>query len=73
MNAVCPGFTHSEIVDAAFETHPEVLNQFIRDNVPMQRVADAIEIARVVLWLCSDDASFITGQALAPDGGWLSR
>ena len=37
------------------------------------RGRDSIEIARVVLWLCSDDASFITGQALAPDGGWLAR
>ena len=73
INAVCPGFTHSEAVDAALDAFPEMMNKFIADNVPMQRVADSIEIARVVLWLCSDDASFITGQAIAPDGGWLSR
>jgi A-factor type gamma-butyrolactone 1'-reductase (1S-forming) len=73
INAVCPGFTHSEAVDAALEARPEMLNKFIADNVPMQRVGDSIEIARAVLWLCSDEASFITGQALAPDGGWLSR
>lgn len=72
INAVCPGWTHSEIVDAALEAYPEV-RKLIADQVPMQRVADSIEIARVAMWLCSDEASYITGQALAPDGGWLAR
>ena len=72
INAVCPGWTHSEIVDAALEAYPAV-NQLIAEQVPMQRVADSIEIARVVMWLCSDEASYITGQAIAPDGGWLAR
>ena len=68
INAVCPGWTHSEIVDAALEAYPAV-NQLIAEQVPMQRVADSIEIARVVMWLCSDESSYITGQAIAPDGG----
>ena len=72
INAVCPGWTHSEVVDAALEAYPAV-NQLIAEQVPMQRVADSIEIARVVMWLCSDEASYITGQAIAPDGGWLAR
>ncbi len=72
VNAVCPGWAHSEVVDAALEAYPEMLDR-IRQWVPMERVADSVEIARVVLWLCSEDASYITGQALAPDGGWLAR
>lgn len=72
INAVCPGWTHSEIVDAALEAYPAV-NQLIAEQVPMQRVADSIEIARVVMWLCSEESSYITGQAIAPDGGWLAR
>ena len=72
INAVCPGWTHSEAVDAALEAYPAV-NQLIAEQVPMQRVADSIEIARVVMWQCSDESSYITGQAIAPDGGWLAR
>ncbi len=72
VNAVCPGWTHSEIVDEALEAYPEMVER-IKNWVPMERVAETIEVARVVLWLCSDDASYVTGQALAPDGGWLAR
>ena len=39
------------------------------DETPMHRGADPVEIARAVVWLASDDASFITGQTLAIDGG----
>lgn len=72
VNAVCPGWTHSEVVDSALEAYPEMMER-IRQWVPMERVADGIEVARLALWLCSDEASYITGQAIAPDGGWLTR
>jgi A-factor type gamma-butyrolactone 1'-reductase (1S-forming) len=39
------------------------------EETPMHRGADPVEIARAVAWLASDDASFITGQTLAIDGG----
>lgn len=72
VNALCPGWTHSEIVDAALDAYPDVMG-LIRQWVPMERVAETVEVARVALWLCSSEASYITGQALAPDGGWLAR
>jgi NAD(P)-dependent dehydrogenase (short-subunit alcohol dehydrogenase family) len=40
--------------------------------VPIERIAEPEEIAQAVLWLCSDDASFVTGHAMIVDGGWLA-
>ena len=45
-----------------------------RANVhPMGRVGEPEEVADAVLWLCSDAASFVTGQTLAIDGGYVAR
>lgn len=73
VNAICPGWTHSEMVDPALEAMPDVLNGLIAQDVPMGRVADAAEIARAVLWLCSDESSYVTGTLLVADGGWMAR
>jgi NAD(P)-dependent dehydrogenase (short-subunit alcohol dehydrogenase family) len=73
VNALCPGWTHSEMVDGALEAHPEVGTKITTVDVPMARIADPIEIARVAVWLCSDDAGYVTGQAFAPDGGWTAQ
>ncbi len=72
VNAVCPGWTHSEMVDPAFDAFPNEMAKRIED-VPMGRAADAVEIAQAVLWLCSDEARFVTGQELAPDGGLTAK
>ncbi|HYU24228.1 MAG TPA: SDR family oxidoreductase, partial [Thermoanaerobaculia bacterium] len=40
---------------------------------PMERLGSPREIAEAILWLCSDAASFVTGEALAVDGGFLAR
>lgn len=73
VNAVCPGWTHSEMVDPALEAMPDVLGGLIAQDVPMGRVADAAEIARAVLWLCSEESSYVTGTTLTADGGWTAR
>jgi NAD(P)-dependent dehydrogenase (short-subunit alcohol dehydrogenase family) len=73
VNALCPGWTHSEMVDTALAAHPEVGTRITTVDVPMGRIADPVEIARVAVWLCSDDAGYVTGQALAPDGGWTAQ
>jgi NAD(P)-dependent dehydrogenase (short-subunit alcohol dehydrogenase family) len=73
VNAICPGWTHSEMVDPALEAMPEVLGGLIAQDVPMGRVADASEIARAVLWLCSNESSYVTGTSLTADGGWTAR
>lgn len=74
VNAVCPGFTHSEMVDKAIdELPPEYIEEKIIKHTPLGRIAETQEIADVVLWLCSDESSYVTGQAIAPDGGWLAK
>lgn len=73
VNAICPGFTHTELVDAAIEAIPALFEKLLTNDIPMGRIAEAEEIVNAVLWLCSEEASFVTGQALAPDGGWLAK
>ena len=74
VNAVCPGFTHSEMVDKAIDELPaDYIDEAIIKHTPMGRIAETSEIADVVLWLCSSESSYVTGQAIAPDGGWLAK
>jgi NAD(P)-dependent dehydrogenase (short-subunit alcohol dehydrogenase family) len=72
VNAVCPGETLTE--EAQGEMTPEdegVIHEYLR-RIPMRRVGRADEQAAAVLFLASDEASFITGETLLVDGGELS-
>lgn len=73
VNAVSPGITRSELSTPALEAMPDEFNAQIQRNVPLGRIAEAEEIGRAVLWLCSTEASFVTGQSVVVDGGWLIR
>jgi NAD(P)-dependent dehydrogenase (short-subunit alcohol dehydrogenase family) len=68
VNAVAPGTTLTAMLDRD-ETKMPGFKQAEIDGTPMHRGADPVEIARAVVWLASDDASFITGQTLVVDGG----
>jgi NAD(P)-dependent dehydrogenase (short-subunit alcohol dehydrogenase family) len=71
INAVCPGATRTRMLANWFQD-PKV-EAFILSRHPIGRIAEPEEIARVVLFLASDDASFIVGQALAVDGGLTAQ
>jgi NAD(P)-dependent dehydrogenase (short-subunit alcohol dehydrogenase family) len=73
VNAVCPGWTHSEMVDPALAALPAVFDSIVTNEIPMRRIGDAVEIARSVLWLCSDESSYVTGHSLVVDGGQRAR
>lgn len=72
VNAVCPGVIRTGMTERAVAQRPE-RETFINNLHPMGRIGEPDEIAATALWLCSPAASFITGQALAVDGGMLAR
>jgi NAD(P)-dependent dehydrogenase (short-subunit alcohol dehydrogenase family) len=72
VNAVCPGVIHTEMIDRVTGRDPAIEQQFVNME-PMGRMGTPQEIAEAAVWLCSPAASFITGQALAVDGGLVAR
>jgi NAD(P)-dependent dehydrogenase (short-subunit alcohol dehydrogenase family) len=68
VNAVCPGSTRTPMVDG-FSGGDARVEEAMAAASPMRRLAEPEEIARTVVWLCSNEASFVNGHALAVDGG----
>jgi NAD(P)-dependent dehydrogenase (short-subunit alcohol dehydrogenase family) len=64
VNAIAPGVTRTGMTSAASD---ELLSR-----VPLGRIAKPEEIAAAAVWLCSPQASYITGSVLVADGGWLA-
>lgn len=67
VNAVCPGVIETPMT-APLTANPE-MKKLLDGMTPMGRMGRADEIAAAVLWLCSDQASFVTGHPLVVDGG----
>ena len=73
VNAVCPGFIETPLLEAGgITTDPEIRAE-IEGRHAMNRLGTTEEVAGAVLWLCSDEASFVTGESLDIEGGYLSR
>ncbi len=69
VNAICPGHIVTERVQAVYwDKQPDGL-RFFEQQYPVRRVGRPVDIANAVVFLCSGEASFITGQALVVDGG----
>jgi NAD(P)-dependent dehydrogenase (short-subunit alcohol dehydrogenase family) len=69
INAVLPGSTLSEGVRKKFYTDPAISKSFL-SHIPLNRPGKPVEIANAILFLASDEASYITGSLLVVDGGW---
>lgn len=74
-NAICPGDVDTELNQEYFEDHPNPaeFRKRVEREYPLRRIASTDEIARVAVFLASDDASFITGTDIIVDGGILAR
>jgi NAD(P)-dependent dehydrogenase (short-subunit alcohol dehydrogenase family) len=71
VNAVGPGYVMTELQQWAIEQGIADLESRTLAT-PLGRLAEPHEIARVVAFLAGDQASYITGQTIYPDGGWLA-
>lgn len=71
VNAVLPGVIDTSMIDRAEEEAPEGVDAFIQRQ-PISRKGKPKEIANAVVWLSSEEASFITGNAYPVEGGYLS-
>lgn len=69
VNAICPGITaRTQLAENIARADPAKKEEMLK-FVPLGRMAEPEEVANAVLWLCSAEASFITGQVLSIDGG----
>jgi len=69
VNAVAPGYVETDMT-AAHLANPQI-RQGIVDRQPLGRIGKPGDVANVVLWLCTDEASFLTGQSLNVSGGFV--
>ncbi len=72
INAVCPGFIRTPMVENLIKEKPETEKQFNALH-PIGRMGLPEEIAQAVVWLFSESATFITGQAITIDGGFTAK
>lgn len=69
VNAICPGFIDTEMTRKILDGDPARAAK-IKGRIPMPRLAQPEDIAALTTFLCSDDSTYITGQAIAIDGGF---
>jgi 3-hydroxybutyrate dehydrogenase len=80
-NAICPGWVHTPLVQKQIEAKAKETNisveqatrELLVEKEPSQRFTDAKDIAAMVIFLCSEHASNITGSAFTLDGGWTAQ
>ena len=73
VNAVCPGYTRTRMLGIESADDPEATEREMAAIHPLGRIGEPVEIANVVAFLASDEASFITGASILVDGGLSAR
>ncbi len=72
INAVCPGVIDTPLIAPNMRDRPQVQKAYV-DMEPIGRLGKPEEIAAAVLWLCSDEASFVIGSCFSVDGGVVAK
>ena len=72
VNAICPAVVRTPLVESIIASDPDAETQLI-SMIPMERLGTLEEMAEVVVWLCSDASSFVTGHAMLVDGGAVAK
>ena len=72
VNAVGPGSMRTELMREAEQKYPQHMEE-LSNMAAMGRIAEPEEVANAIVWLCSDEASYVTGQTLVVDGGTQLR
>lgn len=72
INAVCPGVIKTPMIDR-FTGHKKEVEKVFANQEPVGRLGQPEEVAAAVTWLCSDEASFVTGIAMPIDGAWVAQ
>jgi NAD(P)-dependent dehydrogenase (short-subunit alcohol dehydrogenase family) len=71
VNTISPGLFETELARPVLD-NPEIKAQFLA-NIPLARTGKPEEIGALAVYLCSDDAGYITGSDILIDGGWTAR
>ena len=69
VNAICPGFTATDMNQKALE----IKGEEIRSKIPLKKVAEPEDIARVIAFLCSEATNYVTGETINVNGGLYMR
>ena len=72
VNAVCPGVIQTPMIERFAHGEAQIQQQLVAGE-PVGRLGQPNEVADAVVWLSSKGSSFVTGQALAVDGGWVAQ
>ena len=69
VNAICPGYCFTEMTRPLL-SNPEVMEKYCA-KIPMGRLGEPEDMASTVVYLSSDASSYVTGQMIYVDGGWI--